>query len=392
MDQRNKTIVTFGGWYQRTTLHLSEIYGFLASGFTQLDLSKEKLQELRQKMDLKEVTRETGSLEYVKAQTNSGIQIRYYEDGLYILELYTGNIEEAAATLKQYFEEVFNPGISYIFSLGAPTPKVLANIQTEHPTVISVTADDPSSYQIDPHKFGGVYSQVTSQGVTVFKTRNYIFIVTDSSRETVAQDLVDMQIFFREFKDQLEKYLNIHRKIWEEISAIKERSFIKGSEVENVRTKLDSYQKTINLIGSRINQMNAYIHTRASIAKGVKIETQLVSLFQYKFEVLSDTHSYIKEIWRMTADYLSTAIDVVKDIENRGLNNNIRSLQVITSIGVLSGILGYLGRDTLPKITYPGLIYFFILLIVIWPINYGINLIYKNHKYKITFPERATNI
>lgn len=392
VDQTHKVTITFGGWYQRTTLHLSEIYGFLSSGYTKLPLSKEKLQELRQKMDLDQVTRETGNLEFVKATTNRGIEIRYYEDGLYILELPSSDIESAQKTLEDYFEKQFNPAISYIFSLGAPTPKVLANIKTEHPTVVSITTNQPSELNIDQPKFGTVYSRVASDGITVYKTPAFIFITTVHTKASLARDLVEMQIFFREFKDQLEKYLNIHRKIWEEISAIKERHFIKGSEVENIRTKLDSYQKTINLIDSRINQMSAYIHTRASLAKSLKIEDQLITLFQYKFEVLSDTHSYIKEIWRMTKDYLSTAIEITKDIENRGLSNNIKSLQVITSIGVLSGILGYLSRDALPKVTYPGLVYFAILLVVIWPINYVINLIYKNHRYKINFPERTVNI
>lgn len=343
-------------------------------------------------MELKQVTRETGNLEFVRALTTGGIEIRYYEDGLYVLELFSEDINAGKKTLENYFEEVFNPGISYIFSLGAPTPKVLANIKSDHPTVISLATNNPADLTIDQSKFGNVYSQITSDGITVYKTPDYIFIVTSVDKKNIAKDLIEMQIFFREFKDQLEKYLNIHRKIWEEISAIKERSFIKGSEVENVRTKLDSYQKTINLIDSRINQMSTYIHTRAAITKDLKIESQLATLFQYKFEILSDTHAYIKEIWRMTNNYLSTAIETIKDIENRGLNNSIKSLQVITSIGVLSGILGYLSRDTLPKITYPGFVYFAILIIVIWPINYAISLIYKNHRYKINFPDRAANL
>lgn len=392
MDQTHKVTVTFGGWYQRTTLHLSEIYGFLAGGFTKLPLPREKLQNLRQNLRLKEVTRETGNLEFVQATTEDNIQIRYYEDGLYILELSSGDIEPAEKMLEDYFERFFNPAISYIFSLGAPTPKVLANIKTEHPTVISITASEPAELNINQSKYGAVYSRVASDGITVYKTPAFIFITTTTDNGSLARDLVEMQIFFREFKDQLEKYLNIHRKIWEEISGIKERHFIRGSEVENIRTKLDSYQKTVNLIDSRINQMSSYVRTRASIAKELKIETQLATLFQYKFEVLSDTHSYIKEIWRMTANYLATAIETTKDIENRGFGRDLRSLQLITSIGVLSGILGYLSRDALPKVTLPGLAYFAILIAIIWPTNYLIALLYKNRRYKINFPERAANI
>lgn len=392
MAQGSNFTITFGGWYQRTTLHLSEIYEFLAKGQSRLDLSKERLKELHFALDLKEVTREVGNLEYVRAKTHGAVEIRYYEDGLYVLELSSSNIKSGRKTLEDYFTKAFNPGISYIFSLGAPTPKILANIQTTHPTVISIASENPNNFRMDKKEFGEVYSQISSEGITVYKTPNYIFVLTQDKQKETARDLVEMQIFFREFKDQLERYLNIHRKLWEEISSIKERQSIRGYEIGPIRTKLDGYQKTINLIGSRINQMGAYVHTRASIAKQVQIESKLVTLFQYKFEVLSDTHIYIKEIWKMTSDYLTTAIDILKDIENRSLNNSIKSLQVITSIGVVAGIIGYLSKDTLPKITGPGLIYFFALILIIWPINYLIGLIYRNFKYKLNFPERAVNL
>lgn len=67
--------IYFGGWYQRTTLHLSEIYNFLAEGRSDLDLSKQKLLSLRQEMHLKSVSRESGYLEYVKAVTEEGVEI-----------------------------------------------------------------------------------------------------------------------------------------------------------------------------------------------------------------------------------------------------------------------------------------------------------------------------
>ena len=51
----NKTALTFGGWYQRTTLHLSEIYSLLALGHSKLPLGKNKLVEFHQKLNLKKV-------------------------------------------------------------------------------------------------------------------------------------------------------------------------------------------------------------------------------------------------------------------------------------------------------------------------------------------------
>src|SRR3989344_5275012 len=109
--------VTYGGWYQRTTLHLTEIYEFLSNSNSYLDLSKDKLKQLNKNLNLKKVTRELSYLEYVKAQTNDGIEIRYYEDGLYILEMETDHVEVAREKLEKYFNNNLNPAISYIFSL-----------------------------------------------------------------------------------------------------------------------------------------------------------------------------------------------------------------------------------------------------------------------------------
>lgn len=378
--------VTYGGWYQRTTLHLSEIYDLLAHGHSRLALDAAKLQSFKDALGLVDVSREPGFLEYVCAHTASGIEIRYYEDGLYVLEMATEDIQQAHDTLGKYFEEKLSPAVSYIFSLGAPTPKILANIHTNHPTVVSVSGKDAEDFAPDPVLFGETYTKLSSNGVTVYKTPEHIFIIGAS---VPLQGLVEMQIFFREFKDQLEKYLHIHRTIWEEISDIKEGERMKGSKVDEVRGKLDGYQKTISLIDNRINQMGTYVATRSSIAKRLQIEEDLVVLFEYKFETLADTLSYIKEVWKMTSDYLSSAIQNLVEIKNQTTSNNLKSLQTITSIGVISGVLGYLSSEALPGITMLGIIYFAILFALTWILNVTISTIYKNKKYSLKFGNRT---
>lgn len=370
--------VTFGGWYQRTTLHLSEIYDFLALKHSHLSkLSSEKLSELHSDLNLISVTREAGYLEYVHAVTKSGIDIRYYEDGLYVLELKSTKVKEAKYQLEEYYHRFFGPAISYIFSLGAPTPKVLANIKTKHPIALLVTSlTKPKSSE-----FGQIYSQITTTGLSVYKTPDYIIV----SGSKATRDLIEMQIFFREFKDQLEKYLNIHREIWEEISDIKEKKYLLGRDVEGIRNRLDGYQKTINLISNRINQMGTYVGTRASVAKRLHVEDQLAIVFQYKFETLTDTHAYIKEIWKMTSDYLSTAIQVVVEIQNQTTNNSIQSLRIITTVGVLSGIINFISLAKFPRVNIIGLWYYLILIIATLLINQIIGIIARHRKFELNF-------
>lgn len=383
--------ITYGGWYQRTTLHLSEIYNFFSFAHTNTDLSKEKLEKFKESLHLTSVTREVGYLEFVRAVTETGIEIKYYEDGLYILSLTSPKIKEGHELLTKYFEDVFNPAIKYLFSLGAPTPKVLANIRSFHPTVVTLISDEPEEFKIDESEFGVVYSQISSESNVVFKTRDYIFIVAKLSG-SATEELVDMQIFFREYKDQLEKYLNIHRKIWEEIEEIKEKKQVKGSELEKIRNKLDRYQKTVSLINNRIVQMESYVKTRQEISKELDVEKHLNKLFQYKFETLADSREYIEEIWEMTTDYLNSAIQVLVELKNQSTKNSITSLTVITTLGVVASILTYLSKDSLPKVTFYGVIFFIFLLLVTWTVNKLINYFFKNIKYKLTLGDTEKNI
>jgi len=392
MSEKTKLSVYFGGWYQRTTLHLTEIADFFAEAKSDLPLSKERLIKLHTGLDLVKVSREAGYLEYVRAENKEGIEIHYYEDGLYVLKLSSSNIDEAIEKLNSYYEEKFAPAVAYIFSLGAPTPKELANIKTVHPIAVGVIDKDPEQFVLND-KYGEIYSTIASSELTVKKTPGFIFLIAKSEYKDFVEGLVEMQIFFREFKDQLQKYLDIHRKLWEEISEIKERKQIRGKEVERIRLQLDAYQKTINLISSRINQMGAYVHTRADIAKEMKLTEHLSNAFQYKFDVLINTHSYIKEIWVMTNNYLSAAVGVIAEIKGQATNKSIQSLQVITTYGVVGTIINYyLSRESLPKLTTNGMVYFLILVIVTFIVNQFIAWVYSMARYKLKFAERVRNI
>ena len=384
--------VIFGGWYQRTTLHLSEVYDLFSKGKSDLPLSSNKLNELKDNLSILDITRESGYLELVKAVTKSGITIKYYEDGLYTLETDSDNVLEAKEFLVEYYESRMVPALEYIFSLGAPTPKVLANLKTVHPTVVADKSPDFSKYKIDEKTYGEVYSKTESGDFCVYKTPAYIFVVSKHKNEQMLNNLVDLQIFFREFKDQLQKYLNIHRQIWQEISELKEQKQIRGKDIRAARIKLDQYQNTISLISNRINQMGSYVKTRQIIAKEFKLEDSLLKLYQYKFDALNDSLTYIKEIWKMTSDYVANSIKVLVEIEEMSLNNSIKSLQIITSIGVLSSVLGYLTRETLPKPTTSGLIFFGILTVSAILLNFVISVIYKNIKYKLKFVDRISDI
>jgi hypothetical protein len=87
----------------------------------------------------------------------------------------------------------------------------------------------------------------------------------------------------------------------------------------------------------------------------------------------------------MTTDYLNSAIQVVVEVKNQSANNSIQSLRLITTVGVLSGIVGYISKDTFPSITIVGIWYYICLIILTWLINQMVTLVYKNLKYELKF-------
>ncbi len=375
--------VYIGGWFQRTTLHLTEVWDVFKYGKSQIGFSKQQLIGVQKLVGIREISRENGKLEYIRVLTISGIEYRIYEDGLIILEKNIVDLASDIDLIKTYYDTKLSKALSVIFSKGAPVPKELANIRTILPYILTVEeaggGDIKKLYASFKEE---VYSTLKTKSVEVYRGTGLI-VINNLKDQNLAREIIESQIFFREFKTQLHRYLTIHRVIWEKIAGIKEKGSIAGTEVDKYHGELIDIQKTIDLIGARINQMGVYIRTRQKITDVENIDDYLNPLFQFKFETLQDTHEYIKYLWDMTRQYLSSALESFTDIQAKTTKNNIASLQVITTIGVVAAILGYMGRDTLPKFTMIGTLYFVLLLLMTAFLNLIISKIYKSKRYKI---------
>ena len=384
--------IYIGGWFQRTTLHLTEVWDFIKYKKSRLDFTESDLDKFYDLLGVSAASREGGPLEYVEVKTFAGISYRVYEDGLIILEKDFSDLKNDFEAIKEYYDTRLSPAISFIFSKGAPVPKELANIKNVLPYIVTVSgAEDGEIKKVFNDFSEEIYSVVSTEGIGAYRSAGIIFINNLLDAE-LARIIIESEIFFREFKSQLHRYLMIHRIIWEKIAQIKERGDIKGTEVDNLRNELSDYQKTINLIGSRIDQMSPYVRTRQKITEREKIDENLKSLFQFKFETLLDTHEYIKHLWGMTKNYLASAIEIFSELQQKSTKNTISSLQLITTIGVVAGIFGYLGKEALPSFTAIGLVYFAILLLLTWLINNLISRIYKSKKYTTKSPEIVKEI
>lgn len=387
--------IYIGGWFQRTTLQLSEIYDFVREGTSELALDKKKLIKLHNNLNMKEIEYGVDGLEYIMITTQDGIHIKIVEDGLIVLsdsDVNEFSLFKDIENLADYYENKLSPAISYLFSLGAPVPKELANIETVFPYFIVLNKATKANIQAllsrtDKEK----YFEFSNKNYDVVRGDKYYFINSKASAFSQVERYIEEQIFIREFKGQLHRYLNLHRIIWEKIDEVKENARVRGKDIVAFNSKIDGYRKTVNLIDSRINQMNTYIKTREKIAKSDEALQESLDLIGYRYETLINTVSYMQQIWSMTKNYLNSATSLFDSLESKVTEKSVNSLTIVTSMGVGASLID-LFTESAPTFSKFGVLYFFILAIVGYTVNKTMKFISENRRYEISDIEYDKNI
>lgn len=389
------TNVYIGGWFQRTMLHLTEIYDFLRECKTKLKLDLEKLQEYRKALAIGKIDYGVDGEEYIRFTTAYDISVKIYEDGLICLNNTKVSEDTLFADLDKltdYYEKKLSPAISYLFSLGSPVPKELANIETVYPYFIvfdKATKDEIADLLSRTEK--QKYFEFTCERYDVVRGDKYYFINNKKQSLDKIEKYIEEQVFIREFKGQMHRYLNLHRVIWEKIDAVKENAKVKGVDIVKFTSKLEGYSKTINLIDGRINQMGTYIGTRERIAKNDKELTEFLAISGYRFETLKDTLDYIKYLWDMTQTYVSSAQKLFNGLKSDVTSKSINSLTIVTSMSAGASIISLITKSE-PKFTVFGVIYFFILAIIGWGSTRFLSFVSKNRRYEIADESYDKNI
>lgn len=384
--------IQLGYWYPLTTLHLAEIQDFFASHRTPLHLNGTKLVSLRSKLGIVSSGLKLGELEYIDMLAQSDISVRIFEDGLVTISDNHTELKRDITELTNYFERAYLPAIRYLFSIGAPAPKELAGIDQETPVFI-VTRGASRTQALGILKEVGVSLEfeLDTKDMELYHGGEF-FVVNAKSHFAGVEELIETWIYFKEFKSQLHHYMNLHRSIWTQIEAIKEERYISGWQVKSQRTKLESYKKTIELIEARISQMDLYIGSRNHVATSRGWDAYLSDVLQFRYTNLEHTHDYVKSLWGMTKQYVDSAIQVLTEINTQSTKTSVQTLTVISSIGVISGIINYLTFTKLPKFSSIGLKYFLILLTAALLVNAAVAVIYRTIRYRVNATELARDL
>ena len=376
-----------GGWFQRTMLQLTEIYDFLRNRSSKLDLEQQKLDEYHKNLGIGKIDYGVAGEEYITFTTAYDISVKIFEDGLIVLN--NSNVTENTlfadlGKLTDYYENKLSPAFSYLFSLGAPVPKELANIETVYPYfIVSEKANKKQMQELLIRTEKQKYFEFESANYDVIRGDKYYFINNKTRTLENIERYIEEQVFIREFKGQLHRYLNLHRIIWEKIDSVKENVKVKGSDIVKFTTKLEGYSKTINLIDGRINQMSTYISTREKIAKNDKDLEEFLSISGYRYETLRDTLDYIKQLWGMTKNYVSSAQKLFDGLKSDITNKSVSSLTIVTSMSAGASLLGLFDKSA-PSLNIYGVVYFFILAFIGWSSMKILSIISAKRVYQIS--------
>jgi hypothetical protein len=94
----------------------------------------------------------------------------------------------------------------------------------------------------------------------------------------------------------------------------------------------------------------------------------------------------------MTSRYVDSSIQIFGEIGSQSTKNSIQALTLITTLGLLNGIINYFTLKQYPVFTLTGVTYFVILVAATWIVNQIVILSYRKMKYKITAIEAKRNI
>ena len=137
--------------------------------------------------------------------------------------------------------------------------------------------------------------------------------------------------------------------------------------------------------------MSTYLPTRERIAKQDQDLIDFLAISGYRYETLRDTLDYMREIWKMTTHYITSAQKLFDSIKEDVTSSSINSLTIVTSMSAGAAILS-LFTESEPEFTAFGFAYFFILAFVGWAATRLLKWVAERRRYEISDIEFDKNI
>ncbi len=335
--------VYLGTWFPRTSIHLHEIYRFLLRGENH-ELDQQKLKALREKLDIQTVVFQNppGDLNSVLVTCGS-VTAKITEDGTILLHREVKDHRKDIAILESFYIENFGPALAYLFSRGAPVPKLLTTIEEVLPRVLIVrdtTQDEVRAFFETTNDVSLGLISTEDLDIT-FGTFTDIFNFKNRGAEStfIYDELLETVILFREFRSQLANYLHLHRTIWLETAKIQEAPRLSYKDFPELHEQILSASRTVAFTRARLAQMGDVLEARATVTEQ-SLRLQINKLGLGRIETLRSDLNYMRHLWQMTERYVNHVSEFLESLARENTQRELRILQFVMALGVVMGFFG----------------------------------------------------
>ncbi len=334
-----------GSWYPRTLFHLNEMYDFLSSGKSHLKLDKEKIKKLKEELNPSDVfLKQNKGQSYLQAKFGD-YNFESFESGLSIFscECKSNDIEKLTIETQEMsefaFKKVFT-SFNYIYSLGAPIPKVFAALKSVMPFVF--VTENASKKEVEDflEKRGEIITkEFSSEKGEIYYGNNSIII--DSDIDFAKRVIKECIYYLHDAEAQLQKILDLHRYIWDEVSTIKSSKSIKYKDLATTRDLLTEIESDVIFFDSRIQQLkNVLLKQKNRVSEFAQQENDYIwDVFEDGFSSLEGSGNYVENLWNMTKNYLSGASNLINLIYQESSTKQINILQFVFIISAIASLI-----------------------------------------------------
>jgi len=337
--------IYLGTWLPRTSMHLKEVYHFFKNG-SGIDLDQSKLEYFRSQLNLKNlIFNNNPDFDNLKFSSEN-IEVTITEDGIILIILsQVSDTNMEIKKLESFYTDQLGPALSYLFSRGAPLPQTLLNIKEAYPKILvgqHLVLREIEEYLKDHSDT--LLTKISSGELSLFYGEESEFVdisnaITQKNYDELLDPLLMCTIFLRSFSDLLERYLQLHRSVWTEISSIRESKDFRYRDFTIVRNKILDILKTISFIRARLQQMNDILSLRSTFTSEI-LKQKLSTLGLDSFFTLEKSYQYMDSLWQMTADYGNSTMTLFVSLLEENAQRELRLLQQITVAGMLVGFFG----------------------------------------------------
>jgi hypothetical protein len=255
------------------------------------------------------------------------------------------------------FKKVFS-SFNYIYSLGAPIPKVFSALKSVMPFVFVTEGISKEEVEDFLETRGEkITKEFSSEKAEVYYGSNTIIIDGDSK---FAKRIIKECVYYlHDAEAQLQKILDLHRYVWDEVNEIKSSKTIKYKDLPKTRDLLTEIESDVIFFESRINQLKSVLETqKRRVSEFAKKEDDYIwDVFEDGFDSLQSSRKYVENLWQMTRDYVSGTTNLINTIYQESSNKQVNTLQFVFIIAaaaqlvalgevVSSDILGKINMDT----------------------------------------------